>query len=360
MVTIVTAVTGSVAMAPITARAYATQAQASHSCRSWRIVSLPSLPLSWAAGISGTSSNDVWVVGGYWYGPSAPVIEHWDGTSWASPPAPIVNGSLHAVAALSSSDVWAVGSRQEGVSFYTLIEHWDGSSWSVITSPSPGTYDFLSAISARSTDDIWAVGSTSYDHGLIEHWDGTLWSVVPQAHADGEMLQGVAAVAAEDAWAVGFRNAGNVPLLERWNGARWNRVRIPTPESAASLYGVAALGPDDAWVVGVSDPGALIEHWDGSTWTPMRSPLYQPGNALVGVAVASPGVVWVVGGYGFGGPPIAEYWDGLTWHLTKPIQENAGFGSIVAFSGLDVWAAGSAANEARVERIGGPCPAGSA
>src|SRR4051812_34684212 len=57
------------------------------------------------------------------------------------PPNPATRAnSLQAVAAVSRSDVWAVGSyelpSQVG---QTLIQHWDDSTWSVVPSPNLGT-----------------------------------------------------------------------------------------------------------------------------------------------------------------------------------------------------------------------------
>ena len=42
----------------------------------------------------------------------------------------------------------------------TLIEHWNGTTWSVVASPNVGTQlNGLNGVTAVSTSDIWAVGS---------------------------------------------------------------------------------------------------------------------------------------------------------------------------------------------------------
>src|SRR4051794_31023722 len=59
------------------------------------------------------------------------------------------NNSLAKVAAVSPTDVWAVG-------YYTttstteqmLIEHWNGTQWNLVPSPGPGTLTGIAAISA--------------------------------------------------------------------------------------------------------------------------------------------------------------------------------------------------------------------
>jgi len=93
---------------------------------------------------------------------------------------------LLGVAAVSASNIWAVGSYYAGSAKadQTLIEHWNGTSWSVVKSPNVGSSrNYLRGVAAVSANNIWAVGfghpsRTSADQTLIEHWNGTSWSVV--------------------------------------------------------------------------------------------------------------------------------------------------------------------------------------
>jgi hypothetical protein len=52
------------------------------------------------------------------------------------------------------------------------IEHWDGTSWSIVSSPnptkSPGLDSSLRAIAAISASDIWAVG---FNFTSLGGWD---------------------------------------------------------------------------------------------------------------------------------------------------------------------------------------------
>ncbi|HVB62602.1 MAG TPA: hypothetical protein VNE61_15530, partial [Ktedonobacteraceae bacterium] len=64
-----------------------------------------------------------------------------------------------------------------------LIEQWNGSKWQVIASPGVGVGGFLDGVAAVSASDIWAVGFYEYNKNLfimtlIEQWDGTKWSIV--------------------------------------------------------------------------------------------------------------------------------------------------------------------------------------
>jgi len=80
--------------------------------------------------------------------------------------------------------VWAVGhyhnDAKQGPD--ALILHWDGMSWSRVRGPNPSShYNVLWGVSARSATDAWAVGVFENDttggmDALILHWDGTRWS----------------------------------------------------------------------------------------------------------------------------------------------------------------------------------------
>src|SRR5205085_876417 len=106
-------------------------------------------------------------------------------------------------------------------------------------------------------------------------------------------LNGVAAISANDAWAVGYEYDANDKLLtmaEHWDGSRWNLVSTPNPGSAQQcgaasyagnmLFAAAAIASNDVWAVGqictYSTAKTLTEHWDGNTWTVVTSP-NEPG-----------------------------------------------------------------------------------
>src|SRR5207248_429741 len=109
----------------------------------------------------------------------------------------------------------------------TLVEHWDGSSWSVVSSPNPDpSFDSLHAVAAISSNNVWAVGTTGNPtQNLIEHWNGTAWSLVSSPDPNnGNQLLAVAVIAANDIWAVGvtFPTSVAQTLTEHWNGSVWS------------------------------------------------------------------------------------------------------------------------------------------
>src|ERR1019366_844171 len=106
---------------------------------------------------------------------------------------------LAGVAAISSTDVWAVGSSgPAGPAGATPTPQRNSTAWSIVKSPDASNAatlggDQLTAVAAVSTDDVWAVGDigtqaldytsqsqleSSAVQTLIEHWNGTSWSTV--------------------------------------------------------------------------------------------------------------------------------------------------------------------------------------
>jgi hypothetical protein len=120
------------------------------------------------------------------------------------------------VDAFASNDVWAVGYSTHSGRQRTLIERWNGTQWRVVTSPNAGTSgdNVLTGVAVLSSTNAWAVGSsrTATSHkSLIQRWNDTSWTIVssPNPGTLSNSLLGVAAVAPNLIWAVGWKNSGN-------------------------------------------------------------------------------------------------------------------------------------------------------
>jgi hypothetical protein len=114
-------------------------------------------------GVAAVSANDGWAVGWAIPSPNAPQVTltvHWNGNSWvdvSSPNYPVFLNYLDAVSAVSTSDVWTVGWTQaQG----PLTEHWNGHAWSIVPSPNLGGNVRLTGVAAISSTDVLAVGNT--------------------------------------------------------------------------------------------------------------------------------------------------------------------------------------------------------
>jgi len=187
--------------------------------------------------------NEVWFVGEAQPIPvqSQPSLAmRWTGSSFEIIPTPVVNpkvsgfgngNSLHAIDALSPTDIWAVGAAGDGdpISGVSQILHWNGSGWQHRPGPTPGLWHQLDAVVALSASDVWAGG---------EYFDGTSY------HG----------------------------LAMHWNGSSWTQVPVPT-----SVTDFVAYGPDDIYA-----SGGGIMHWDGDSWT-----LVEPFSGVVGPSVTA-------------------------------------------------------------------------
>ena len=259
--------------------------------------------------------------------------------------------TFYGVAAAETGDVWAVGNRGDygSVNLRVLIERWDGAEWATMPVTNTGS---LRGVAVVAPDDVWAVGYSADDvaQTLTMHWDGTAWSTVPSPNITGtaNYLYGVAAAGADDVWAVG--EAGEQSLILRWNGTQWAAVPAPVIEYSL-LNGVAVAGPNDVWAAGSHgyyNAHMLVLHWDGSAWT--QSPAPNVGswrNSLQSVSVTSANDVWAAGWATDGQSTFSGailHWDGTQWSVS-PTGEAPNTGSVQLFgvasvSPTEAWAVG--------------------
>ncbi|NJN54359.1 MAG: hypothetical protein HC804_06135 [Anaerolineae bacterium] len=276
------------------------------------------------------------------------------------------NNVLSDITAVSANDIWAVGEHRSanGSNVQTLIQHWNGNNWSIVASPNPDpSRNLLSGVTAVSANDIWAVGEKAGTTGpnwasLILHWNGNDWQDVPAPNlgAGTSELRDVAAVTANDVWAVGSYSSPDTgwweqPHIAHWDGVSWTAVPAPAFGSTSELNEITAVSANDIWAVGralESNWKTLILHWDGSTWSRVASPnLGSAGNTLLGVTAVSANDVWAVGTANSGNSTLTLHWNGSSWSLIpspngtiQPGINRNSFNSVTAVAANDVWAVG--------------------
>jgi hypothetical protein len=298
--------------------------------------------------------------------------------------------AFHAVAAVSASDIWAVGFQHAAAVDLAVAAHYDGSRWSIVATPSsdPGDDNRLSAVAAHDTDDVWAVGAATSGgtvRSLVEHWDGRAWSIVPDAGGSAA-LSGIAVVAANDVWAVGTASttAGPAPVTEHWDGTSWSAINAPagsdgitlhdvgaagtnvwavgttgtqtvawqfnglgwldrSPALPGTLAGMAGTGSNDAWAVGDDGTHALALHWNGTSWSSYATPGTTP-NGFAAIAPSAPNDTWAVGDQTTSGVTstfIAHY-DGVSWsQVSDEGDADTKLLDVAAISTTDIWAVGA-------------------
>lgn len=290
---------------------------------------------------------------------------------WMREPASSVGdlgSKLDGVAASSATDVWAVGdythtiptsSSPPRLASTPLALHWDGASWTLVPVPDPALEGSagsirggsnLRAVAAIAADDAWAVGGTGRV-GLIEHWDGVRWSVVPSPKVNlvDTTLVGVAGTGPDDAWAVGAGGDWGIgAVIEHWDGKGWTISPIPdVGHRYTSAESVSASSSTDAWVVGQRWDRALTLHWDGNAWRAVESPRIR-AQRLLSVVDLGPGDAWAVGAtyrnVNGAGPAhaLVEHWDGTRWRAVRlpVLPPTSWLGQVSASGPKDVWATG--------------------
>jgi hypothetical protein len=248
-------------------------------------------------GVDGVGPENVWAVGhadsidsvG-----SRSLIYHWDGTAWTRVPSPNFGDSetrndLFAVAAVSGRDVWAVGTSVDISSFRPITLHWDGTAWRKVPNPCGGG---LNGVTALDSNNVWAVGGRT-----ICHWNGLRWSAqvapaIPGRSIDLQDVDGVTGAL----WTVGreYAQCGegvcSGGLILRRSRTGWVREA-----SGYNLDGVTAIAANDAWAVGTWAFGPLLLHRDDSSWEPAPSPDNDGLGHLAGVSASGPKSLWAVG-----------------------------------------------------------------
>ena len=340
-------------------------------------------------GVAAVSASDVWAVGaddaatppGQLADLTETLIEHWNGTTWSLVPSPnsASGGYLAGVGALSSTNVWAVGSTDDAYIGQTLIEHWDGASWSLVPSPSPSgaTNSYLAGVAGVAANDVWAVGYANYPAStpgvtvmqtLIEHWNGVSWSIVPSPNFSttlADQLAAVTAISGNNVWAVGTTQTlpyyQSSTLILHWDGTSW---KIDSSFSTGGgLFGISSTSASDVWAVGGGYPRytPLVLHNNGTGWSIVPAPGIQYDTTVFNAVDAlTTSNVWAAGydlnvSYASDGSavynyaPFVEHWNGTAWSIVSsvdPVPYNGTYGSTAILYGIggadatDVWAAG--------------------
>lgn len=293
---------------------------------------------------------------------------------WSSvnPATPGIAGTLHAVAARSATDAWAVGWQSTGAEAFALVQRWIGTAWKTVTTPaSDAVWVQLNGVDILPSGDAVAVGHTTAagrTTPLIQQYPvdgGAGWEIPGPVPAAGGAWQGIDLLSGTDGWAVG--QSGSLvegepaqTLIARWDGKAWQQVPSPSPGTLSSrLTAVTAIAADDAWAVGqfrdatdAKVEKSLVLHWDGVSWSQVASP--NPGavrTTLLAVDAVGPGEFWAVG-YTLDTVtddpdpddllhPVALYSNGGAWRVLRSTKATATeFTGVVAVGPRDVVVSG--------------------
>ncbi len=206
-----------------------------------------------------------------------------------------------------------------------------------------------SALAVATTTAAFAAGTTGAAAATGQHVGATSHATTTATPATslpvGGALQGVVAISAKNAWAVGLKSgATRRPILAHWNGSTWVAVSSPALPVNADLHAVAAF-PGGAWVVGssgnISDHSAgqhLILRLTGNTLKQVKAPAPVNGG-LVSVAADSAKDAWA-GGFITSNGPLLLHWNGTSWKRSAIPADKGSFdiSALAADSAKDAWA----------------------
>jgi hypothetical protein len=219
-------------------------------------------------GISAPSAHDVWVVGRTESkGASSPLVLRFNGKSWKRMPMPSAlakNEVPSSVSASSPGNAWIVATNSATDASELL--HWDGTAWA--SYPAPAN-DQLLSVATSSAGQAWVVGYTQTD-AYSAHWNGATWTSVHVPKAT-RLLFGVT-MSGSGAWAAGEKSVGesgrSVPAILSWAKGQWRPQAVPDPSESKSGVNQSALMAVSAasrhFVVGVGQNGIQCGTGSGS------------------------------------------------------------------------------------------------
>jgi hypothetical protein len=260
---------------------------------SWQSMSGPDVgPL---AGISGTSSSDLWVI-------SATESAHYNGTSWATYPLAIPAGesglgstyvATDGIYAASATDAYAeVDTVTSNGGIAEVLERFNGSDWSVITgAPNISVSGSIAVgVTGSGPDDIYVTANYDNDNkSEVLHYNGSVWAV--------ESLPGtpfgvtISVTGTGTAMAMGYDESGH-PYAAGLSDGTWSLVSLPS-----------GLGPIDSdlsssgqvWTQMQTSSGSdgpiTLWKYSGGTWTQIT-----PNEVTAGlIGITGGGGIWATG-----------------------------------------------------------------
>jgi hypothetical protein len=281
--------------------------------------------------IAAISKTDIWAVGDL-FGKKGntiyqPFIRHSAGSGWKTvtiPGSPKFESDQ--VSASAANNVWVFGLTPRSVAA-SVAYRYDGSRWHKIPVP---TETFLQDAVTLGPRNVWAFGDSgtvsapgSSFSASIFHWNGSRWRGFNLAN--GNLIpESISASATNNVWIAGAVWTGSVAraVAYRWNGTGWHKAGMPRVRT--DNPGVSAFSPSNVWIGWDTATSSRVTHWDGH-WRTMTT----PGDVLADTRNVVPDGK---GGYWFGFGAILT---GHTWTSEPAIQVTGGLGSLVRIPGTE-------------------------
>lgn len=282
--------------------------------------------------VAAVSKTNIWAVGPVWDSKGGslyqPFIRHYDGSGWRTVTIPgRPKFETDQVTASGANDVWVIG-RTPGSVAHSMAYRFDGSHWHNI--PVPRLTNLQGAV-ALGPDNVWAYGSSGTIFAPhcdvsapVFHWNGARWqgycvdkgNLIPEA---------ISASGRNSVWLAGGVYVGKVEhaVAYRWNGTGWHNTDLP--RALTDVPGVSAISPANVWVGWFTQDSSHALHWNGHRWLTQAMPASVVADPTNVVADGQ-------GGYWFGSNAIMT---GSTWTSVPTIEATGGFGPVFRIPGTE-------------------------
>lgn len=230
-----------------------------------------------AAAVHAISANDVWVAGSQI---GAAYYAHFDGSKWTKFSGPKPSGNykdwIADLAATGPHDVWAAGYGNDGSdedADRPIVQHWNGTSWASATMPNTGGE--LTRIATLSGTRVWAVGEDSTKPLVLRRSGNTFYNA-PAVPGNDNWASGVASDGADGAWVAlcshpdyGGGEWSKTTHYVHFTGGAWTAVQGNTYSDYVGSEAVTQVpGTGELYAVGTyggegADPTGYVERYGG-------------------------------------------------------------------------------------------------
>lgn len=216
--------------------------------------------------VSGTSPNNVWVVGAkVKENPNPPpnflnqsFIIQYDGSKWIEHKVN-TNSAVYSVYAARANDVWACGA--DGI-----VYHYNGGSWDIDTIKIPlennSNFQLKSIVVDNSTEYLLGIKVIENGLKLVDYFyqrnEGT-WSVIDSFVTDSQNLIQKWGGLKLYSSSVGKLYSYGIGGIFEWKGNEW----VQTYKVSAAIEGMGDKGENDILAVGSR---GKVYHYNGSNW----------------------------------------------------------------------------------------------
>jgi hypothetical protein len=237
--------------------------------------------------VAAGSSKEVWLGGGRQVVgiQEVPAIWRWTGKRFVGVKLPAMEDGAVAITSISASsptNAWAAGSTTLTPSGTDVAFHWNGKRWSAFPIP----FDFT-AVSTSGPDNAWGFAGDYF-----MHWNGKAWAADGMASTDVSIYD-IATSSSKLAYAVG-ENTATSPyrsVILKFNGSSWSTATLGKGLGHLQLLRIA-MHRTSAWAEGTGTH-QIVLHSSGGAFT--HETTFGTSDDILGLAAASGTRAYAVG-----------------------------------------------------------------